>query len=84
MLAASRRPAAALVLLSAGALAGCETLVDRYDSTSPTFVAEYVTQAELIRVTGQAEEYCGVFNRRAERTRIEVVDGEPFAVFDCL
>jgi hypothetical protein len=35
-------------------------------------------------VTGQAEEYCGVFNRRAERTRIEVVDGEPFAVFDCL
>lgn len=74
---------ALLAVLAAGALAGCGILVDRYDSTRPNYTAEYKSDVEKALVTGQAEEYCAVYGESAELARTEVVDGDPYAVFDC-
>lgn len=74
---------ALLAVLAAGALAGCGILVDRYDSTRPNYTAEYESEVEKALVTGQAREYCAVYNETAELARTDVVDGDPYAVFDC-
>jgi hypothetical protein len=77
-----RRVLASLALLSSAALAGCEIMVDRYDSDSPAFTIEYDEDTEPdIEI---AQEYCAIYDRSPRLTRTEQVYGDLVAVYDCL
>jgi hypothetical protein len=77
-----RRVLASLALLSSAALAGCEIMVNRYDSDSPAFTIEYDEDTEPdIEI---AQEYCAVYGLSPELSQTELVYGDLVAVYDCL
>lgn len=76
-----RKVIALFALLTSGALAGCEIMVDRYDSASPAFSISHYESPEYAHEI--AQEYCAVYGLSAALNRTEVVYGKTYAVYDC-